>query len=73
MPARPLDVEVRHKGRREERFSVSADPANPAELQGILRQWLAGHKWHPAKWDEFDMLVRYAGEGKIRATIRAGG
>jgi hypothetical protein len=73
MSRRPLDVEIRRNGRREQRFAVKADPANPAELQDVLEQWLAGNKWHPGRWAEFDMLVRHAGEGKVRATIRAGG
>lgn len=67
----PLDLEVMRGNRHEDRLSVTADPENPAALREILTGWLEGNKWGRGRWHEFNMLVRYAGENKVRAKVRA--
>ena len=71
MSPRNLDAEVQRKGRRVDEFEVHADPADTAILRECLRDWLRGNKWGPGKWPEFEIVVRYAGENKIRAMVRA--
>lgn len=71
MTSRPLDLEIRRNGRHEDYITADADPANPAALREILQGWLTGHKWSRGRWPEFDMLVRYAGENKVRLKVRA--
>lgn len=69
MPA--LDLEVYRKNRREDTFQATGDPAEPGWLQARLREWLAGHKWHPARWGEFELVARPAGKVKQLAKVRA--
>jgi hypothetical protein len=66
-----LDVEVRRKGRREAEFTVTADPNNISELRSVLSGWLSGEGWHEDLWAQFDMLVRFSGEHRIRRMVRA--
>jgi hypothetical protein len=70
MAKQELEVEVRRRGRSADEFTVDADPANVGELRDVLRGWLEGNKWHPQLWDQFDLLVRLAGESKIQRTVR---
>lgn len=60
------------KGRREDEFQATGDPADPAWLQSQLYGWLKGKKWHPARWAEFELEARPTGEwatplAKVRA------
>jgi hypothetical protein len=74
MPARALDLEVLRKNRHVDhgKFQATGDPGDPAWLAGQLRAWLAGHKWHPSRWGEFELTARPAGRGgKPLATVRA--
>jgi hypothetical protein len=70
MARQELEVEVRRRGRSADEFTVDADPANVSELRDVLRGWLDGNKWHPRLWGQFDLLVRFPGEAKIRRTVR---
>lgn len=72
MPKRDLDLEIIRKGRGADRIAVHGDPDDTAALQAQLTGWLEGHKWSRGRWPEFELRVRYAGEGKVRKTIRAG-
>lgn len=71
MTSQPLDLEILRKNRHEDYITADADPANPAELEKILKGWLSGNKWDKGRWGEFEMLVRRAGEGKVRLKVRA--
>jgi len=70
MPSRPLDLEVVHRGRHEATFQATGDPSNHPWLENELRGWLRANRWHSARWNEFEMRVRNAGEGKIQAVVR---
>ena len=70
MTTQPLEIEIRRKGRKEDSFTVNADPANPKELQDILRGWLTGHKWGRGKWDQFEAVAFADGTWKKLATVR---
>lgn len=72
MPERALDVEVIRNGRPfGARFGITEDPADYDALRDALRGWLRGNKWDEGLWGQFEANVRYAGEGKIRAVVRA--
>jgi hypothetical protein len=63
---------VLRRGKREDEFQATGDPADPAWLKGELVKWLKGEKWHEAKWGEFELEARPAGEwvsplAKVRA------
>jgi hypothetical protein len=68
---RDLDLEVRRKGRTQEELTVHADPNNIADLRDVLTGWLEGNKWHPGLWDQFDLVVRFPSENRIRRTVKA--
>lgn len=71
---RPLDLEILRKGHPEDTIQLVADPSGagfPAVLQSRLREWLTGHKWAPARWGEFELIARAAGEWKQLAKVRA--
>lgn len=70
---RPLDLEIRRKGHPEDTIQVVADPGGtgfPAVLRKELHSWLAGHKWAPGRWGEFELVAREAGAWKQLAKIR---
>jgi hypothetical protein len=73
MAARPLDLEVVRRNRPAEggRFTVTADIANVPALRAELHGWLSANGWGSGLWSQFEVRVRYAGENKIRATVRA--
>jgi len=73
MPQPPvkLDLEVRHKNRREDTYQTSGDPQDFAWLERELRSWLQAHKWHPSRWREFELVARLAGRGDTYARVRA--
>ena len=70
MPKRPLDLEILRKNRREAVIETEADPTNYSVLRDHLKGWLEGNGWDRGRWGEFELVARYAGEGKVRATVR---
>ena len=70
MPDRRLDLEVLHKNRHEDEFQVTGDPVDAGWLQARLRDWLAAHKWHAARWSEFELVARPAGQSRPLAKVR---
>ena len=70
MPARALDLSVLHGSRHMDTFQASGDPADPAWLQGQLRDWLTAKKWHASRWGEFELIARAAGRSKQLAKVR---
>ena len=71
MPKRNLNLTITRKGRTEDRLDLFADTDDVATLRDALTAWLKGNKWHAGRWGEFELLVRYDGEGKVRRTVRA--
>lgn len=71
MPERNLNLTITRKGRTEDTIDLFADPDDVAGLAKVLKGWLVANKWHPGRHGEFELLVRYAGEGKVRAKVRA--
>lgn len=71
MGARNLDLAIIRKGRTLDTISVFADPADIPALEAELRGWLEANGWHAGRWGEFELAARYAGEGKVRAKVRA--
>jgi Holliday junction resolvase-like predicted endonuclease len=66
-----LDLEVLHKGRREDEFEAEGEPGDAAWLQSQLRRWLAANKWARGRWGEFELVAREAGKSKVQAKVRA--
>jgi hypothetical protein len=66
-----LDLEVLHGSRHEDTFQAEGDPGDAAWLRRQLQGWLSGHKWHQARWREFELIARPAGRGKQLAKVRA--
>lgn len=71
MPKRNLNLTITRKGRTEDRLDLFADPDDVDTLQKTLRNWLEGNKWHPGRYGEFELIVRYDDEGKVRRRVRA--
>lgn len=71
MPKRNLELTITRHGRTEDRLDLFADPDDVGTLRDALVGWLEGNKWHPGRWREFELLVRYEGEGKVRRKVRA--
>lgn len=74
MPERrtqPLEFRITRKGRHEATLEVVADPANPAELREVLRNWLTGNGWSRGRWGEFEAEAFAAGTSKRLARVRA--
>ena len=71
MAPRDLDLEVTHRGRHADEFSARCDPSDTASLSRMLRDWLAANGWAGARWGEFELLVRFAGEYRVRGKVRA--
>jgi len=67
----PLELEVHRKGRREDAFQATGDLSDFAWMQGELRKWLTGKKWHQDRWTEFELLVRPAGTWDKPVKVRA--
>ena len=70
MTARELELEITRKGRHMDEIDVTGDPDDAASLRRVLTGWLEGNKWSEGLWDQFELLVRYSGEGKVRRKVR---
>ena len=70
MNPRPLEVQIRRKGRKEDVLDVTADPADTIALRALLRDWLAGHGWAEGRWGEFELVAFDAGTWKRVAKVR---
>jgi hypothetical protein len=68
---RNLDLEVQRHGRREDRFQAAGDPEDIRWLEARLAGWLEANRWHRNKWDEFEIMSRDAGEGRVLTRARA--
>ena len=68
---RELELEVTRKGRHVDYLDVNADPDDAGGLRKTLTGWLAGNGWDEALWGQFELLVRYAGEFKVRRKVRS--
>ena len=71
MPKRALDLEVLRNGRHWDAFHINGDPADVGAMRDALVGWLAGNKWSPGRWREFDLAVREAGGARVMAKVRA--
>lgn len=71
MAARPLDLEVLHRGRPEDTLQASADPMDPGALTKLLRGWLTTHKWDKGRWREFELVARDQGKSKPLVKVPA--
>jgi hypothetical protein len=73
MPERQLDLQVMHRSRRADqgKFQAAGDPRDAAWLRSQLRSWLEGHRWHPDRWNEFEIVARQAGRYTPLARVRA--
>lgn len=70
---RALEVEVQRKGRHEVTYELTADPDDTVALRAFLKDWLESNKWDLGHWGKFELVVRHAGEYKVRKRIRVGG
>jgi hypothetical protein len=66
-----VELEVLRKGRHVTFFEAAGDPADAGWAQKRLREWLAGNKWHPSRWGEFELLTRDQGRGRPVRRVRA--
>lgn len=73
MTTQPLDVTIYKGSRKFDEYQVNADPGNPAELTGILEQWLAANGWGRILWGQFELKARPAGRSGVLATVRMPG
>ena len=71
MTARNLELEILRKGRHASEISAFADPDDTGAMRRYLTDWLEGNGWAAGHWGGFELLVRHAGEYKIRKRIRA--
>ena len=71
MAARDLEITILRRGKREDVLDLNADPDNIPGMQAVLKGWLEGNRWHAGRWGEFSAEIRYAGESKVRARVRA--
>jgi hypothetical protein len=71
MASRNLELEILRHGRREDSIEAMADPDDINLLRGILINWLQANRWDAGRWNEFEMLVRYAGGYKAIKKVRA--
>lgn len=72
MSKRALEMEI-VKGRGQRyvtRFVTTADPDDPEALQRELSDWLDDNGHRSPRRDGYSMLVRHAGERRIRKTVR---
>lgn len=70
MTSQPLDLTIFRGSRKQAALQVTADPANPAELQAVLVQWLAGSKWGESLWPQFELVARAAGGYRVLSRVR---
>lgn len=70
MARRDLEITMNRRGKPVESLDMNADPDNIPGLQAVLRGWLEGEGWDPKLWGQFAADIRYAGQGKIRRTVR---
>jgi hypothetical protein len=73
MAARPLEVHILRKGRKEDVLDVTADPADTIALRALLKDWLQGHGWAQGHWPDFELVAFDAGTWKRVAKVRARG
>lgn len=66
-----LDLEVLRNNRPEDVIQADGDAGDADWLRRQLRGWLSGHKWHPSRWREFELVAHPAGRGKRLAKVRA--
>ena len=71
MTARNLELEILRRGRHADDIDLHADPDDVAALKATLTGWLEGNGWAKGRWGEFELLVRFAGEYKVRRKVRA--
>jgi hypothetical protein len=71
MPKRNLNLTITRKGRTEDTLDLFADPDDVAALTKALTGWLEGNGWSQGRYGEFELDVRFDGEGKVRRTVRA--
>jgi hypothetical protein len=70
MSARPLDLEVLRKNRRETVFQASGDPDDLDWLEKRLRAWLESKKWARPFWSQFELVAREHGHWTELARVR---
>lgn len=71
MTARNLELEILRRGRHADDIDLHADPDDVGTLKDTLTGWLEGNGWAKGRWGEFELLVRHAGEYKVRRKVRA--
>ncbi len=71
MAVRTLDLQVLHRGRNQDVFQASGEPADAAWLASQLRGWLELNRWKPARWDEFELVAFETKTWKRLARVRA--
>ena len=71
MGRRELDFTVRRRGSRFADFSADADPRDPHELRQLLTDAIRRDGWDASRIGEFEMEVRYAGDGRVLTTFVA--
>jgi|HubBroStandDraft_6_1064221.scaffolds.fasta_scaffold2643989_2 hypothetical protein len=69
MAARPLDLQILHRGRPIDTVQGDLDPQDPSALAGRLKGWLAANKWDEGRWREFEIIARDAGKSKQLAKV----
>jgi hypothetical protein len=71
MGRRALDFTVRRRGSRFADFTAEADPRDPHELRRLLDDAIRRDGWDASRIGEFEMEVRYAGDGRVLTTFVA--
>ena len=71
MTTRNLELEITRKNRHADYVDLHADPDDVGTLRRTLAGWLEGNGWSEGRWSEFELLVRHAGEYKVRRKVRA--
>lgn len=64
-----LDLTIKRKGDMMWQFTTDADHEDPDELRRILLDALRRDRWDERRVDEFEMEVRYAGDGRLIKTF----
>jgi hypothetical protein len=66
-----FDFTVRRRGSRFADFTAEADPRDPHELRQLLADAIRRDGWDASRIGEFEMEVRYAGDGRVLTTFVA--
>jgi hypothetical protein len=66
-----LDLTVRRRGARFADFTAEADPGDTDELRRLLTDAVRRDGWDVSRIGEFEMEVRYAGDGRVLTTFVA--